>query len=351
MDVNKRTLYCPHHGALLGLIEYISVDIGRKRIVDVPLCFCKSCKTYFTSYTNLFALVDPSRLIYKGFPIAPGKGRVEKDRAKKAAPFPHIVDIEEDNRQKEQARQEELKKKLKEQKLIEKRRKYAESLRGLPDNSLIVTNKPCFVLERACPHCRQKTRKEHVRIIGDRGYLLSNVYRCTDCNSDYVTPGQFLRIREKAAIKESRNYFINFNIVPQNVSQEYVGDECLFILNCAFDEKYSRRHLPPRSDEYYDMTENEYEWVKRLYASDFPVQLRQKSFLSEAGYSTNESEYRRRKALARCVDEYGKSKVINQLKINMNLRLKQENGSVRYANALAVWRGDIWYVEHELHSD
>ena len=78
------------------------------------------------------------------------------------------------------------------------------------------------------------------------------------------------------------------------------------------------------------------------------MHLRLKSFLGEAGYSTSESEIRRHAILERCVQEHGKWKVINQLKSNMNTKKMQKDGEIRYAKALNIWCGDIWYVENKL---
>ena len=94
------------------------------------------------------------------------------------------------------------------------------------------------------------------------------------------------------------------------------------------------------------MTDKEYNWVISFHQpEEFPVQLRKKSFLAEAGYSTNESEIRRRSILEKCIQEHGKSKVINQIKSNMNLRIKQKDGSAKYQNALNIWRSDIHWIE------
>ena len=114
-----------------------------------------------------------------------------------------------------------------------------------------------------------------------------------------------------------------------------------------YSSKFDKYHLPPRDDEYYDLTDKEYLWVKMSYVPEkFHIDLRQQSFLGAAGYYTSESEIRRHSILSKCVREYGKGKVVRQLKANINLRAGQRNKN--YGNAINIWRGDIWYVEHML---
>ena len=70
----------------------------------------------------------------------------------------------------------------------------------------------------------------------------------------------------------------------------------------------------------------------------------------ENGYSTSVTKDRRRRILEKCVVEYGKGKVIGQLKKFIVLRVNQKNGEKKYMNALNIWRSDIWYIENELKS-
>ena len=138
-------------------------------------------------------------------------------------------------------------------------------------------------------------------------------------------------------------------VEPQNVKCECDDDNrYLFIPKwMLYSSKFDEYNLPPRDDEYYDLTDEEYLWVKMSYGPEkFHIDLRQQSFLGAAGYSTGESEIRRHSILAKCVHEYGKGKVIRQLKVNINLRAGQKNKN--FGNAINIWRGDIWYVEHKL---
>lgn len=269
------------------------------------------------------------------------------------------IEKEREQRRQEQLRQEpELRKQQMLQERIhlqkEKKQQYIDGLNGVPNNGIILTNKSCFVHEGKCPRCQVRTQKEHVKIEQEwrRPFLLANLKRCPTCGTYYITPVQFYKLEEKADEKIHGRRPFPF-VRPSNVDCEYKEDGTfLFMPSAKVNyQKYDENHLPPRDDLYYDMTDEEYNWLKMLYLpleEEFPVQLRAKSFLGEAGYSTSESESRRHRILAQCVANHGKSRVINQLKSNMNLRMKQKNGNVRYANAINIWRGDIWFVEHKL---
>lgn len=354
MNTKKKTkraaFCCPHHGAISNTVDYFSVDMGSKRLIDIPVMYCESCKKYYTPFANLLALVGSEHAKYKGYQVAAGRGRAEKSFPKIEVRTPYFVDAKERNRQKEHLllKQEKTQKK---QEILrkEKNKQYIESLREVPHYTLTLTNKPCFVKEHICPRCKQDTRKEHVKIVQYRKSLLAHVRHCERCDADFITPKQFCSIDEKASQKIYGDISYPF-VRPKNIECEYQEGRYLFIPYSAIDsDRFSQYHLPPRNDEYYDMTDEEYLWVKTFYQpEEFTVPLRQKSFLGEAGYSTSESEIRRHNILARCVNEYGKNKVINQLKTNMNLRMKQKDGNIRYSKAINVWRGDIWYIENQL---
>lgn len=348
MQTKKVTFACPHHGVLHESVEYISVDIGSKRLVDVSVMYCNRCKKYYTPFANLLAIV---RVEYNGRKISASQAQVQKSFPKTEVRNPYFANIEDDNKRRAQLRlDEETERKQQEKLRKEKNKQYIESLRKVPHDSLILTNKPCFIDESKCPCCGNATKKEHVRIDQHQKSLLAHIRHCEKCNVDYITPGQFNSLDRKASEKIRGEIFWPF-VRPRNVNYEYQQDDTyLFIPRKAIDfDKFSWHRLPPRVDEYYDMTDEEYLFLKTYYQPEvFPSELRQKSFLGEAGYSTGESVIRRRKILERCVNEHGKSRVLNQLKSNMNLRLKQRNGSVRYQHALNIWREDISYVENHL---
>lgn len=337
-QTKKTAFCCPHHGVLLGPVEYFSKDMGSKQLVDVPVIYCQECKKYYTPFTNLLALVRPQ---YKGRRIAAAQGNVKKSIPKVEVRTPYFIDVEEEKKRKEQIRLEKA----------ENRKKYIEGLREVCHDQIILTNKSCFIKERRCPHCNEITKKEHVKITQHRKYILANIRHCNYCNADYITPVQFENINEKAG-EIIRGYYQSPFVSPIGVSCEYqiANANYLFIPEWALDFSiYDHRHLPPLGDDFYDMTAEEYLWVKMYYQpEEFTAQLKTKSFLSEAGYSTSESEIRRHKILAKCVNEYGKSRVISQLKFNINVRMKQKDGNQRYERALNIWRGDISYVENKL---
>lgn len=66
METKKVSFCCPEHGLISGPVEYISVDIGNRRLVDVPVKFCSACQKYYTPYSNLLALI---KLHHRGCPV------------------------------------------------------------------------------------------------------------------------------------------------------------------------------------------------------------------------------------------------------------------------------------------
>lgn len=373
MDTRWRTkkvsFCCPQHGALLRAVEYFSLDIGNKRLADVPLVYCEDCKKYYTPFANLLAFVSPQNIQHKGCLVVAGKGHVEKSFPKVKVRTPYFVDMQggkvledqhsskkvrvithEEKVQEERLRLEKARIRIKQERLRKEQfMKYIEGLREVSYNAPILTNKPCFTKESLCPRCKKPTKKENVKIVQYEKFLLDSIRYCEYCKDYYISPKQIYAIEKKASRKIYGEAFHPF-VRPQNVECEYQGEQDLFIPKSAIDfDKFSQYVLPPRGDGDYDMTDEEYMWVKTLYQpEEFSVPLREKSFLAEAGYSTSESEIRRRNILAKCVSEHGKSRVIDQLKTNINLRTRQKDGNVRYANALNIWRGDIWYIENML---
>lgn len=344
----KVAFCCPQHGVLNEPVEYISVDMGTKKLVDVPIMYCKECSKYYTPFTNFLAFAKP---LYKGRLIAASQGRVEKSIPRIEVRTPCFVDLVKENPCNEQTTQEE-KKRARQLRLekAEQQKQYIESLRNISYNAVVLSNKDSFVREKRCPRCLEKVEKEHAKIIQGHNYILANVWHCNHCDSDYITPAQFTKIYQKA-MDMIRGFYWGAFVSPMGIECHQNEDgKYLCIPQWALDiDKYDRHHLPPRGDAYYDMTDEEYSWVMSFYQpEEFLVPLRKKSFLAEAGYSTSESEIRRHNILEKCVKEYGKSKVINQLKSNISLRSKQKNGSIRYQRAINIWHGDMWFVENEL---
>lgn len=355
----KVVFCCPQHGVLRNNVEYSSVDIGARRLVDIPVMYCQECDKYYTPFTNLLALVS---LHHKGCLVVASQTCFGKSFSMHEVRAPRFINIKEENAPKKKTHIEKTEKEKQfvaigrkeiEQMQIEKvkkRRQYIEGLREVCNNTIILSNKPRFVGERFCPRCQKKTVSEHVKIIQGDKFLFANIRHCGLCNADYITPEQFISLCSKAS-KVIRGFYLTPFVSPENVyceTQEH--DKFLFIPQWAIDsEKYDQYHLPPRGDEFYDMTDAEYLWVRTLYQPEaFDVVLRPKSFLGEAGYSTSESETRRHKILEECVNKYGKNKVINQINTTLSLRMKQKNGSKRFEHAINVWRGDIWYIENKL---
>lgn len=358
----KAYFCCPRHGVLQNPVEYLDlvVSTDSKVIVDVSVVCCKRCDAYYT--TPLFTGCE---FRYRGKRVFIGLECGERN-----VRIPYSVDIDDYYKQEEQRQQEEDKRqehlrikreeeeKLKERIRIEKKerqRKYFDSLPEILHDRIVLTNKPRFIKEHKCPYCGQAVKLKHVKIVHHNmvdptvTFLFTKINSCENCNTHFITPKQFDFICEKAC-KKIRRYFRGPFVAPVNIDIEYNSEYGnLFIPKWAFDsDKYDRHHLPPRGDELYDMTDEEYQRVVEFHQPEYPVQLRPKSFLGEAGYSTNESEIQRYRILAKCVAEYGKSKVINQIKNTMDRCIKQKNGSIKYQRAINIWRGDILYVENKL---
>lgn len=347
-QTKKVAICCPNHGVLCGSVEYLSADLGTKMLIDMPVVYCSTCSKYYTPFGNLLALV---KLQYNGRQVVASQSQVHKDIPREFVKVPRFIEkesIDERNKPHEEIIREE---KRRERQLrlekAEQRKQYIDSLREVPYNKVVLTNKSCFIDDKRCPHCKEKAKKEHVKIKQDRKYVMTNVWHCSTCDTDYISPAQFEQIYKKAR-DVIRGFYWGAFVSPVDIRCEWSKDGgYLCIPDWALDvDKYDRKHLPPHGDAFYDMTDEEYSWVVSFYQpEEFLVQLRKKSFLAEAGYSTSETEIRRHNILEKCINEHGKSKVINQLKSNMNLRMKQKDGNTRYQHALNIWRSDIHWIK------
>ena len=269
----KRVAFCcPHHGVLQVTVKYFSENLGTRMLVDVPVMYCPKCEKYYTPFNNLLTLFN---LRYKGHQVMPAKGRVERSVPKVEIKVPHFVDIEEVNKQNEQLRMERA----------EKYKQYVEGLRTVPHDSIVLTNKPHFINENKCPRCYETLKTEHIKITQHRKFLLAKLKHCSHCETDYIAQQQFDSICTKAHEK-IRGHFHEPFISPAGIRCEEGDDgKYLFIPEWALDfTKYDHHHMPPKGDGFYDMTDEEYHWVRLFYQpEEFSVQLRQKSFLGEAG--------------------------------------------------------------------
>lgn len=70
------------------------------------------------------------------------------------------------------------------------------------------------------------------------------------------------------------------------------------------------------------------------------------SFLGERGYSTSKSDSQRQTILKNAVNDYGKQRIIDHISFLVNMRLAQENGETKYANAISKWRSDLAFVRN-----
>lgn len=70
------------------------------------------------------------------------------------------------------------------------------------------------------------------------------------------------------------------------------------------------------------------------------------SFLGERGYSTSKSDSQRQTILKNAVKDYGKQRIIDHISFLVNMRLAQEGGAIKYANAIAKWKSDLAFVRN-----
>lgn len=343
----KATFCCPHHGVLSGKVEYFSENFGTKRFEDIPVMCCPECKKYYTTFVNLLAIFKPQ---YKGKAVEAAQGFWGKSKNSVEIRKPYIVDLEKERKEIEHKKEEQ--RKAHEEKWIES----IKNSRIVYHDEIIVSNKSIFKDEHKCPHCRQATQKECVRISQRGKNISANIRHCNVCNNDYITLDQYHNLEEKAKEKLKYFHYDKPFIRPLNLEMEesYFGKgRFVFIPKSAKDlDKYNYNHLPPHEDEFFCMSDEEYLWIMMYYQpEEYLYELKKKSFLMEKGYSTSVTKDRRRRILEKCVEEYGKGKVIGQLKKNIVLRVNQKNGEAKYMNALNVWRSDIWYIENELKVD
>lgn len=368
METKKVHFCCPKHGVLNGHVEYFNVEIGTRTLVDMSVMYCEKCDAYYTPFANFASFIRPQ---YKGKRVIATKGNPKKAIKREEVRVPHFIsNVNTDNNEiyyvsqlDDDAkiinykinREKRLKEKQLQKEKREQRKKNIEKLRLIYYDEMYVSNKQCVLDEYLCPLCKDKFKKETVRIAREGKVLFADVRHCESCGNDYLTPEMFKRLSCKAD-KKLRWQSLRTFLDPVNVCCDYREEfeaegGFLHVPRWAYDsDKYDYYHLPPKSDDFYDMSHEEYKSVIEFYVpEEYPVEfnadLNQKSFLAEKGYSTNESEWRRRRVLEKCVKEYGKSKVLNQLNFNLNLRLKQKDGNIRYQNAINVWRSDILYVE------
>lgn len=90
-EKQKIAFCCPHHGVLQNDVEYISADVGSKRLSDVAVMYCHECNEYYTPFTNLLAL---AKLEYRGKRVLASQGRADKTAFRVEVKKPIFVNIE-----------------------------------------------------------------------------------------------------------------------------------------------------------------------------------------------------------------------------------------------------------------
>lgn len=232
-----------------------------------------------------------------------------------------------------------------------------KDIRTLDQNSIILTNKEVFLIDKCCPKCGKKTVKEYVRIVSRPSvigrylsdcpliYIYGNVRTCEKCCQTYVTVEQLDRFNAKAYKKSIPYQKVKF-LRPANLDVEVFDSKTLYIPKSLID---SERKTPPKlCDMYYDLSDEEKEWIVGFYrAETSDVPLRKRSIISEEGYSAYLELETRRNILERCVKLYGKGRVLHILNYLVTSRINQKNGEDKYRSALYIWQSDIDYVKEK----
>ena len=89
MDTKKVGFCCSEHGSISSQVEYISVDIGSRRLMDVPVKFCHACQKYYTPYSNLLALI---KIYHRGHPVSATALSYAKNVPLEAVRVPYYLD-------------------------------------------------------------------------------------------------------------------------------------------------------------------------------------------------------------------------------------------------------------------
>lgn len=89
METKKVSFCCPKHGSISAPVEYISIDIGSRRLADVPVKFCYACQKYYTPYSNLLALV---KIHHRGHLVSATALGGGKDTPREDVRVPYYLD-------------------------------------------------------------------------------------------------------------------------------------------------------------------------------------------------------------------------------------------------------------------
>lgn len=356
----KASFFCPVHGLLEKQIVYASFVLEGTELHDIACMYCEGCDCYYSPFGNLLHFV-PSASV-NGKPLRESEIRIGKSTIKRSIKSPYWGKLRPTNTTlpTPQKQASEAKRKKQVKNTAPKVAPPQKELVEVETNEIILTNKSLFVNERKCPDCQTRVAKKYVSILHSTVYLQrcykfrGSLFYCPSCSHFYLSKSQLEKLNDKALDIMPKGTPYPF-VKPGNVKIDEAQAEGnrnihnfkyipLEMLNF---EKYDRWNPPPKCNKYYDPTNEEYEWILGYYEPESPFvgNLKSKSFLGEAGYSTTEPEKYRKRILDQCVSKYGKAKVIKQIKFNITQRSNQQNGEIKYAHAISIWLSDISYIE------
>ena len=214
---------------------------------------------------------------------------------------------------------------------------------ALPSSEVMLTNKECFIVDSCCPICYNPTQSIEAKFEAPFSYWLYRTLQyCEKCKRYYLSRAEYKQLLSDAVVKfpnAPKPFFL-----PGNIQNE----SGLFIPKALIDkDKYDRWHLPAPLDKYYDPSDEEYNWIVRYYLpkQSFNAKPKSESILGERGYSVKVHDEKRKSILKECIQIHGEEKVLKQLHLNIEWRMKQRNGEIRFAQSIAIWNNDIMYIE------
>jgi len=182
-----------------------------------------------------------------------------------------------------------------------------------------------------CPKCKNTIgeRLVNVPVIDSNDnfyrYYAANIPYCRGCNKGYITEEMTKQILKKVSDGVQGRYLIK----TKNIKMGYAPVSRDFLFAPTLNNDDSIFILPSKQIASNDEQMNN---------------LNDESFLAKMGYSTSVNEKQRREILVNAVNHYGKRRVADHLSFLILTRKKQNNGVVKYQNAIRIWQDDLNYV-------
>lgn len=182
-----------------------------------------------------------------------------------------------------------------------------------------------------CPKCNSTIgeRMVNIPVVDSNGdfyrYYAANTPYCRGCNKGYITEETTKQILQKLSGGVRGRYLIK----TENIKMGYASVSKDFLYAPTLDND-DVIYMPPSKQVALN--------DEQLY------NLNDESFLAKMGYSTSVNEKVRREILENAVNRHGKRRVADHLSFLILTRKKQNNGVVKYRNAIRIWQDDLNYV-------